>query len=702
MGHNRYQPPSDEESSLPLDTQCTILTRQSSMVQTRNNIFSADQNPAELIAYAQKRGFSLDQIQVLDWDLGIGAYNTTIEDRPALHHFVTDLLPSGKSRVVMASQEDRLFRDRTEIQVNRFIEQLQQYRGWAVCGGRDYNFRRELDREQFRMVCKYGRQFVDFHVKGRLHPAIQRAAMSGRYAGGTVPMGYVVDYTEGSPTYMHLVRYEPHATYVRDHIFGLFSRMPHPSFRGVVVAWEQMGICWPFFGPEVHPHVISKIAANYRVHPRLTGYELGRLQVRQMLTNVVYLGWMVRRGEVAWDVQLNAPKCCHEPLVDADLFWWCYDRVDDERPRWAPPRQGPSRVVTFHPAVKSRDDVPIFLLPSGKIRCVSHHVLYRGIPGKHATPVVNCHSGLNIQSDLGFEQCPTPRAPDVDAAVIRGFLDHLVLSDEDVAVFGRLVQRRLGGGPEELPRLRQRVAHLRVQYDNAMDAALQEVNRAVSADLMERVRQLKTDLTAMQEQLFQCEQAQGLTTQARLHLDKVVEVAERIRQTFPEWSRRAQQRVLTLALAQGVLGYVDVATIGLWLRWLGGRESRFELPHVARWVWSPEAVEAFKQYYPILSASALSEMFPGRSKKALEAYGTHLKLKKTTKRLSELLQKAPVVFAGRQLSNQMEAYGFPLPGRGASDSLCAGSPSMRFTQLGACRPTSSSFRPSDGMHETWE
>src|SRR5215472_6853913 len=120
MARHRYQPPSDGQmpDSLPVDTVCTILVRQSTNAQFERNTFSAEVNPGELIRQAERLGFLPDRISVLDWDMGIGAYNTTIEERPALHHWLTELLPSGKSRVVLVSQEDRLFRDRTEIQVN--------------------------------------------------------------------------------------------------------------------------------------------------------------------------------------------------------------------------------------------------------------------------------------------------------------------------------------------------------------------------------------------------------------------------------------------------------------------------------------------------------------------------------------------------------------------------------------------------------
>ena len=82
MPRHRYQPPKDadpEAETLPLDTLCTILVRQSTLLQKERNLFSAEVNPADLVHEAHVRwGFAADSIQVLDKDMGIGAYSTTI------------------------------------------------------------------------------------------------------------------------------------------------------------------------------------------------------------------------------------------------------------------------------------------------------------------------------------------------------------------------------------------------------------------------------------------------------------------------------------------------------------------------------------------------------------------------------------------------------------------------------------------------
>jgi len=137
MPRRRYPPPSEAMSvddALPLDTQLTILTRQSTFKQATHNLYSLERNPSELVREAERMGFA--SVQVYDWDTGIGAYSTTIEDRPGLSYWLNELLPQRISRVLMVSQEDRLFRDRWETQHNEFIRRVALHGGWVICGQR--------------------------------------------------------------------------------------------------------------------------------------------------------------------------------------------------------------------------------------------------------------------------------------------------------------------------------------------------------------------------------------------------------------------------------------------------------------------------------------------------------------------------------------------------------------------------------------
>jgi hypothetical protein len=182
------------DEQLPTDTTRTVLVRRSTRSQAGRYLDSAEVNPDVLVQVARRRGFADSHIRLVEDDMGIGAYSTTIEERPGMSRWLFEELPSGTSRVLLVSHEDRLFRDQHETEHNRFIAQADKHGGWAICGESVYNFRRRFDQDRFRWACRASREYVEGHIKARLDPANQRNAMRGRYPGGQIHFGYIVDY----------------------------------------------------------------------------------------------------------------------------------------------------------------------------------------------------------------------------------------------------------------------------------------------------------------------------------------------------------------------------------------------------------------------------------------------------------------------------------------------------------------------------
>src|SRR5258707_13586084 len=110
-----YRPASElmspGEETLPLDTLATIIPRQSKKAGAKNNVHSQELADHELLTLATAHGFAASHVRIDKRDMGISANTTTIDDRPALREWLRELLPSGASRVVIFSQEDRAFRD---------------------------------------------------------------------------------------------------------------------------------------------------------------------------------------------------------------------------------------------------------------------------------------------------------------------------------------------------------------------------------------------------------------------------------------------------------------------------------------------------------------------------------------------------------------------------------------------------------------
>src|SRR5258707_3257222 len=117
---------------------------------------------------------------------------------------------------------------------------------------------------------------------------------------------------------------------------------------------------------------------------------------QRALTDVAYLGWRVRGGHVAWEAEHNVPRICHPPLIDSDLFWWCYDHIASERPSWAPARE--IAVVSSYRPRRARVDQPeeVRFLAPGRVRCVAH--------GKFLSAILIHRAARRFQLRCGMQQ----------------------------------------------------------------------------------------------------------------------------------------------------------------------------------------------------------------------------------------------------------------------------------------------------------
>jgi DNA invertase Pin-like site-specific DNA recombinase len=644
------------------------------------NVFSAEVNPQDLIAVAERFGFACDRIVVVEADMGIGAYSTMIEDRPGLYTWLYEDLPGGKSRVVLVSQEDRLFRDRDEIEHNRFIAQMARHGGWAICGQTVYNFRQDFDRERFRMACKYGRQYIEYHIKGRLHPAIHRAALAGRYAGGPVPWGYIVDYDQHSPTFKHFQPYEPHASLVSEQVFRIFAALPHPSPIEVARHWAREGLVWPYFGPDVDQRRIRLVEALCKRDEARQGYQFHFRQAHLILTNVAYLGWRTHAGDIAREVNGQTIMICHPPLVEEELFWWCYDQLIQERPAWAPPRRTLALAASYRPQVmRRRDPEAVPFLAPGRIWCSQHGNPFLPIMYDEGCVILRCHGNDRYRDPL--TACSGVSASLVDAALCRAFLQLLVLDERDMQELARIAERRAAQCHDEPAQIEHQVAEHRTRLTRAMQLALKAADEELAIAFLDEARQAKRLLHEAEQQLAARQAAEVPSAAAWNVAERAATFAERIRTTFAEWSRPAQLRVLLLALHEGRLGRVASRSFGLWLRWAGGSESQEEVTtRVAQFAaWTQAERDALTRYYPQLTWPALLAMFPGRTQPALKREAGRLKLSRSAR--SALSTEVPMVFPAHDVENMMQAYGFPIR---AGPSVLEGGVSRQSTRSCSC------------------
>ncbi len=359
-------------------------------------------------------------------------------------------------------------------------------------------------------------------------------------------------------------------------------------------------------------------------------------------------------------MNVRAPRICHPPLVEEDVFWWCYDQLLTERPPWAPPRH--TQVVqTFRPRpARRRHPERIAFLVPGRMHCAQHGNVMGVMVYPDDKPYLRCHGNDRLR--LKEDTCSAMLATSVEHAVSETFLAQLTLDEEDVRNLAHLAAQRTSAQVDARDSLQRELAEHQQRYARAKRLALTAGDEALANDFFAEARQTRKTIAELEHQLATQAKRADVPPPAWAKAEWMATIAERIRSTFLEWPRAAQARVLMLALHEGFLGRIDRRRTGLLLRWQGGAESRQEL--VSRVgllaAWSKEEEQALRTYFHQLTWEALLRMFPYRTKDAIKREASRLGLRRPR---YELSAAEPYILAQPEPVNVMEPYGFPLESR---------------------------------------
>src|SRR5579863_6642218 len=105
-------------NALPTNQPIAVYYRQSTDAQVGN--VSTTIQTVDMVAYLKQRGWADEHILMIDMDAGISG-TKKIDERPGMR-MLFDLITHQRIAAVACQDEDRLFRDVTQIQVNIFIE----------------------------------------------------------------------------------------------------------------------------------------------------------------------------------------------------------------------------------------------------------------------------------------------------------------------------------------------------------------------------------------------------------------------------------------------------------------------------------------------------------------------------------------------------------------------------------------------------
>jgi DNA invertase Pin-like site-specific DNA recombinase len=329
MPKRKYQPQKDtdilsaSESRLPVERPIAVYYRQSTDAQVGN--ISTSLQTVDMVAYLRERGWSEDKILMIDMDAGISG-TKKIDERPgmsALFRLVTE----GRIGAVACQDEDRLFRDVTQIQVNIFIEACRAANVLVITPSMVYDFANEMTgtfhARQFRFKSEMAAEYINAVIRGKLHRSKRRMLMDGYWAGSGMPPGFMVDLRkvlpDGSknPDWRRYVPFEPYAEVVQEY-FRLF--LAHAgNVRATVKEIQEKG---PFYPDPETCQPPEGYRVLYRMHRYGKGYCPGRTGLVGLLTNAAYIGhWSVNDVIVRWNN--------HPAIVPVDTFMKAYNYLSE-------------------------------------------------------------------------------------------------------------------------------------------------------------------------------------------------------------------------------------------------------------------------------------------------------------------------------------------------------------------------------------
>ena len=305
-------------TELPTDRPVAIYYRQSTFTQVGN--VSTVMQMVDLPDDMKRRGWSEENIILIDSDAGMSGAKR-IDERPGMSRLMS-LIESSSIAAVACQDEDRLFRDVTQIQVNTFIEACRASRVWVITPFMTYIFHDEVHGDThktiFRLKSQQAADYLKF-LKTRLGGARKRLMKEGRWAGAKIPVGYMADMRQAlpngakNPDFRRFLPFEPFAKVVREHF-----RIYLEAEGNLWVTMQRLrdeGISFP------DPKLVCPpegFRTNYQLKLRNNGYYIKRTALKLLLTNPVYIGhWHYKDVVTVWNN--------HEPIVPKDTFAAAYN-----------------------------------------------------------------------------------------------------------------------------------------------------------------------------------------------------------------------------------------------------------------------------------------------------------------------------------------------------------------------------------------
>jgi len=610
----RRPQPVTSSVELPLDYPCQIYPRVSTPEQ-KNNVSTEMQKDK---SFAISCGWTEEHIILDDRDLGVSG-QLRMEERLAFNDMLRRIA-NGHIKAVVAVNVDRLFRNKWGDESGKFMEICFRYGVIVITPDFVYDFRISWHIERFKRRCEEAWNYLEYHVYGRLHPAQDERGYAGFWAGGHLPLGYIVDTREKiegkrNPTYHRYIPYWPHAEVIA-WLFRRFKQL-NGVVRALVREIESKPFLFPDFDETVAPSLLSSFSQCTKVPG---GYTIvSNIGLRKILKNRVYIGYWEYKGELVSTQN-------HEPIVTLDDFTYAYHRLSqinlDGTPNEAVLENGKhyiKRHFADRPALLKEciasEDPAIKIYARERMKNDGVHTFYGFFP--NASGRVRANSSYRIPAQefdrlilakLREHMCTPQTASDfqnftaVESEVVKEASATLRDIERDMTAIKSLIERILA-----------QIRSGKLTDPDLAEAANESYTKAKAE--LQRLEERKTQTTVIAQ-----EDEERRTYHALMQ--EVGEAWEEI--VLPE----EHPRLVHLFIKTVTLAIVSPLFFKATIQWHDptweADSGLFYKGTYARLSWTQEEADILVQHYPSATRQELMKLLPRRSGKAMKDYvGEH-------------------------------------------------------------------------------
>jgi hypothetical protein len=638
----RGQREQEIERRLRIDRPGGIYARRSDPTakdKNKDRSQSREMQTDDLIKWALQQGWTRQLLSEYFADLGLSG-TLRPDQRPDMLRLFDDIdadkLDNG---TVICFQENRLFRDETQIYYNQFIDKCLQHNIHVVVISPRlliYDLRDELHKEMLRAKLKEAAEFIPRQIKGWLHPARERAAwVYGEWAGlGNLPPGFIVDYDQKSPSYKMAIPYWPHIEKTKEK-FQLFMEL-----GGDISLFYNRLRKSPIVYPEFESWVDKRSINAFKLsrYPGGGYYLKSKNSLVSLLTHPLHYGYRPVKDVIRRDDQGEKIRE-FEPVIELELLEFAYYRLAKTDFDGNPISTSKQRRY-FQQGTDGLYGLLKFRILSnqGEVRTRSHGEYDEDIPPDTGVYLIETVE----QSDYVHHPIVHTSIPceELDAIIVKRLMEHvrsISQKRESVETYRQQVDtvrkkrqsriKQLEGSIKDIEeeqkrltaRLGQRDEETSGEKNQEKSEEKKKPSPRVAELIFEQIDLLENERVTLIQTLAELEE------EAEKDFGSLDEELEELKALWPEYTFEKRRTLINFIIREVVIDSMSTHWLKIQVLWLHeewGREEMFyHRKKGKRKAWTTEEEEIIKEHYASMPGPKLMALLPDRTWQSIRTRG---------------------------------------------------------------------------------